>query len=288
MQLRRFDDAQQFSARAEPFLLAHEAEHNLPLGICSTLIQSPGYFQEPPYLALVEQAGEVVAVALRTPPYNLVLALIPAAALALIARDLARDPEQLPGVLGPTALSQAFAEIWQSLTGRAFQISLQERIYQLTAVQPIIGIPGHMRRATAADRDVLVRWIAAFNQEALGTDDRAEAERWVERLFTSPLREVYLWEDGAVVSLADYGGPTSHGIRIGPVYTPPEQRGKGYASACVAALSQLLLDSGRRFCFLFTDLANPTSNHIYQVIGYQPVCDISVWVSIPAGAPDAT
>jgi len=280
--LRRFDDAQQFYARAEPFLLAHEAEHNLPLGICSTLIQSPGYFEEPPYLALVEQADQVVVVALRTPPHNLVLSLIPAAALAdealaLIARDLAPDPEMLPGVLGPAALSQAFAETWQSLTGRTFHLSLRERIYQLTAVQPVTGVPGAMRRATEADHDLLVRWIGAFNTEAKGTDDHAEAERWVARLFTSPLREVYLWEDGKVVSLACYGGPTPHGMRIGPVYTPPEQRGKGYASACVAALSQMLLDGGRRFCFLFTDLANPTSNHIYQVIGYQPVCDVAVY-----------
>ena len=61
------------------------------------------------------------------------------------------------------------------------------------------------------------------------------------------------------------------------MYTPPEQRGHGYASAATAALSQLLLERGRRFCFLFTDLANPTSNHIYQTIGYQPVCDVDIY-----------
>jgi predicted GNAT family acetyltransferase len=80
--------------------------------------------------------------------------------------------------------------------------------------------------------------------------------------------------DDRPVSLAGYGGPTRHGIRIGPVYTPPAERRRGYASACVAALSQQLLDRGRRFCFLFTDLANPTSNHIYQQIGYRPVSDV--------------
>ena len=85
---------------------------------------------------------------------------------------------------------------------------------------------------------------------------------------------LYLWDDGRPVSLAGYSGPTPHGIRVGPVYTPPAQRGNGYASACVAALSQLLLDGGRAHCFLFTDLGNPTSNHIYQAIGYWPVCDV--------------
>ena len=74
------------------------------------------------------------------------------------------------------------------------------------------------------------------------------------------------------------GGPTPNGIRIGPVYTPPEFRGRGYASACVAAASQLQLDAGRRFCFLFADLSNPTSNHIYQEIGYEPVGDVDRYV----------
>lgn len=83
-----------------------------------------------------------------------------------------------------------------------------------------------------------------------------------------------MWDDGQPVSLAGYSGPTPHGIRVGPVYTPPAQRGKGYASACVAALSRLLLDGGRAYCFLFTDMGNPTSNPIYQAIGYRPVCDV--------------
>jgi uncharacterized protein len=67
--------------------------------------------------------------------------------------------------------------------------------------------------------------------------------------------------------------PTRNGITVNNVYTPPHQRKKGYASACVAALSQKQLDSGYKYCCLFTDLANPTSNQIYMDIGYQPVCD---------------
>ena len=82
-----------------------------------------------------------------------------------------------------------------------------------------------------------------------------------------------LWEDGEPVSVAGYGGPTPNGIRIAPVYTPPPLRGRGYGSAVTAALSSRLLASGRRFCFLYTDLANPTSNKIYVAIGYRRVCD---------------
>jgi predicted GNAT family acetyltransferase len=86
-----------------------------------------------------------------------------------------------------------------------------------------------------------------------------------------------LWEHDEPVSLAGYGGPTPSGIRIGPVYTPPELRGRGYATVLTAELSRLLLQGGRRFCFLFTDLANPTSNSIYQRIGYRPVADVNQW-----------
>ncbi len=90
-------------------------------------------------------------------------------------------------------------------------------------------------------------------------------------------RTLYLWEDGDVVSLAGIGSPTPHGVRVGPVYTPPDRRGRGYASALVAGISQAALDAGRTFCFLFTDLANPTSNHIYETIGYRPVRDVDMW-----------
>ena len=105
------------------------------------------------------------------------------------------------------------------------------------------------------------------------SDIEAMTDRWISRRG----RTLHLWEDGEVVSLAGVGSRTPNGVRIGPVYTPPEARNRGYASALVAAISQAELDAGRRFCFLFTDLANPTANHIYQAIGYEPVRDVDMW-----------
>jgi predicted GNAT family acetyltransferase len=282
MRLTRFGDVATFRARAEPFLLAHEAAHCLQLGILATLSEQPAEYPLPPYLALVEEGERVAAVALRTPPYNLVLSLLredapQAVALAVIAADLALLQPDLPGVLGPAPLSLAFAEAWQRRTGRAFQLGLRERIFELTAVRGVGGVSGRLRTATTADRDLLVTWVDAFFTEAAPEPGPFDAEAWVANLFASPLRGAYLWEDGGPVSLACSGGPTPNGMRVGPVYTPPERRGHGYASAATAALSQLLLKRGRRFCFLFTDLANPTSNHIYQAIGYQPVCDVNIY-----------
>ncbi|OGO56238.1 MAG: hypothetical protein A2Z32_12645 [Chloroflexi bacterium RBG_16_69_14] len=113
--------------------------------------------------------------------------------------------------------------------------------------------------------------------EAFGEADPDEVAAWTDRWLARRGRTLYLWDDDRVVSMTGVGGPTPNGIRIGPVYTPPAVRGRGYASALVAAVSQAELDAGRRFCFLFTDLANPTSNHIYQAIGYEPVRDVDAY-----------
>ena len=153
---------------------------------------------------------------------------------------------------------------------------MQQRIYALERVEPPPRPRGEARVATPDDRELLLRWWHAFVEEAIheGGPGAEHVERAVDHRLASPHAGVLLWEDdGAVVSLAGWGGPTPSGSRVGPVYTPPELRGHGYATALTAALSQRLLAAGRRFCFLYTDLANPTSNAIYERIGYRRVCD---------------
>lgn len=275
MQLRRFDKAIDFYERAETFLVAHEAHHNLILGLCATLIHDPWRYEQPPYLATVEEQGRVVAAALMTPPHRLTLSQMSSATpLTLIAEDVYRQGYVLPGVFGPADISMRFATLWQRLSGQRYRRGMRQRVYHLERVTPVEGVPGQLKRATEADRPLLVAWFAAFSQEVGEAHDTRATERSVDARLKGSASGLYLWHDRQPVSLAGYGGPTPHGIRVGPVYTPPEHRQKGYASACVAALSQRLLDEGRAYCFLFTDLANPTSNHIYQAIGYKPVCDM--------------
>lgn len=287
MQLQRFTDIGEFAARVEPYLLAHEATHCLMLGLLASLQRERSSDDELPYMALVEEPGEIVLVAMRTPPYNLILSLIapafeadPSQALTLIGRDVwTRYRDGLPGVIGPASISRLFAERWEQQAATTAHLLLHERVYELEMVIPVTNVPGSHRRITEADRDLMIRWLAEFAAEALGSVERLDAAEWVDTFYATPSRDGYLWEDGGVpVSLVAYGNPTAHGVRIGPVYTPPEQRGRGYASACVAILSQHLLESGRTFCFLFTDLANPTSNHIYQTVGYNPVNDMDVYI----------
>jgi predicted GNAT family acetyltransferase len=156
---------------------------------------------------------------------------------------------------------------------------LSERIYRVDASTLSVpkGVTGAMRAATVADREQLIAWWILFVDEALSDrpEERAGAERAVDARLHSKTSGIALFVvDDKPVSLAGFAGPTPHGIRIGPVYTPKALRGHGYASALTASLSKQLLDEGRKFCFLFTDLSNPTSNKIYTNIGYREVADV--------------
>lgn len=271
MQLHRFHSIQDFCNLAQDYLLQQEAEHNLLLGILHTLRKNPDHYLEPPYLAIVEADQRVLAVAIRTPPYKLVLSkALEIEALKLIAQDLQNYDQPISGVSGLVTEVTAFLQAWQVLTGQPYRRVMEMRIHQLTQVQPVAPARGHLRSATAADRPLLLDWFAAFISE-IGEVVSETPERMVDSGLEG--QSIYLWEDGIPVSWASGSQSLPAAARIGPVYTPLEYRRKGYATACVAALSQKLLDQGCDHCFLFTDLANPTSNHIYQQIGYHPVCD---------------
>ncbi len=247
------------------------------LGLCGNLLrQQPDV---PPYHAVVEHGGRVVAAALRTPPHNLILSHIGhPRALTLIAQDVYQQVQTLSGVIGTEA--KLFALIWEKITGQIPFLSGRQRIYQLERVNPVTGVSGHLRAATDNDRELLLLWFRGFYMATEDEDEptREDNERIADRFLKSPDAGMCVWEvDGQAVSMAGYASPTPNGIRISGVYTPPEHRRSGYASACVAALSQVLLRRGYRFCFLYTDLNNPTSNHIYQEIGYTSVCDVEVY-----------
>ena len=279
MELRRFADVEEFLARAERYLLEHEAEHNLILGLCAGLLHGDRP-ERPPYLAVVEDGAEVVLAAIRTPPYHNVLSRCAAPqALDLLLCDLSSSLGALSGVNGPAEIAGAFADRWRAATGGRVELSMAQRIYQLDQVVPALRAQGRLRRVGIGDRDLVVDWREDFQRAAMG-GSREDAEKAADLYLRADpeVRGLFLWEvEGRSVSMAGYTGATPHGVRIGAVYTPPPLRRRGYASAAVAALSQQLLDSGRRFCFLYTDLANPTSNHIYQEIGYRPVADSSLY-----------
>jgi len=279
VQLTRHEDAGDFLARAGDFLAAREAEHNLILGIGSRLQREPLLYGEPAYLVTVGDADRVVGVTMRTPPHNLILSEIDDEnAIPLLLEDARGVFGTLPGVVGPKAPAAEFAELWQETTGAQASVEIEQRCFRAEHVSVPQNVPGSLRSYEPRDREVAVRWMDAFVAEALHGPEPESSEAFVDHRNADPDAGLVLWEDaGEPVSMAGFGGRTPNGIRIGPVYTPPDLRGRGYASALTAELTQRLLDEGRRFCFLFTDLANPTSNTIYQRIGYRPVSDVDLW-----------
>jgi len=263
-----------FMDLAGDFLEAREAEHNLIFGICSNIEHDPNFFGGAPYLATVLHGDRVVGAAIRTPPWRLVLSVMdhPGAAHRLVD-DLAG--EALPGCVGPAMAAEHFAEGWTRVTGVPSRLNTHERAFQLVRVIPPRPATGEMIRSEPSHHALLAAWARAFHEEALDGDPDQDWDLMAERWIKGTGRTAWLWVDAdQVVSLTGVGGLTPHGIRVGPVYTPPALRGRGYASNLVARVSQMQLDAGRQFVFLFTDLANPTSNKIYQDIGYEPVIDV--------------
>jgi uncharacterized protein len=268
MQVRvaRHGDAEAFLRRARSWLTLTEAEHTLVLGIALHHDAS----DEPAYFATVEQDGAVVGCAVRTPPRNLVVTRMPPSSVAPVVYDVSACFDDLPGVVGPPAAAREFARQWCDLRGCTSDDAMQQRIYRLERVlPPAREAPGALRIATERDTALVTSWVACFAAEASTPLDNVAA-RVAARIAA---REMALWHDGQPRSLAGYAGRSPNGVRIGYVYTPPEWRGRGYASACTAALSRHALYNGAQFCCLYTDLANPTANAIYQRIGYEPVGD---------------
>jgi GNAT superfamily N-acetyltransferase len=273
MRVERVAGADEVQKRLGLLLASDEARHNLAFGILATARAHPDVYPELDGW-VVRDGSRLVGGALRTPPHNLVV-LQPAEDRALGALAVAIEDE-LPGVVAAVPEVDLFASAWAERHGLRAVTRFDQRIYVLRALVPPGPTPGAMRLANPRDRELALEWVRAFADEASDDDgvDAARIERSVDARIAGAEAGLALWEfDGRPVSLAGFGGPTPSGIRIGPVYTPPELRGRGYGTAVTAAASELLLERGYRFCFLYTDLANPTSNAIYRRIGYEPVCD---------------
>ncbi|HSU78966.1 MAG TPA: GNAT family N-acetyltransferase, partial [Candidatus Angelobacter sp.] len=198
-------------------------------------------------------------------------------AIPFAVDELINRGYSFPSVIGRADLSEAFAAHYSQKTDQSYSVEMSQRIYRLDRVIPPKKQDGHLRVVEEKDIQQVAKWILAFDQEAVGgtlTEERAldRAKRGASQ------RDLFVWElEGDLVAMAGASRATSNAITISLVYTPPQKRGKGFASNCVAALSQILLDQGYTYCTLYTDLMNSTSNKIYQQIGYEPVNDSMVY-----------
>lgn len=273
--LSRHSSAAEFLRVAEPSLAQDEVANNVTYGVALRLAAEPDRFDQTPYLATIQEDGGMICAALMTPPYRLTLYVetpLAPAAFDLLIDDLREGNWPVPGVTAEVAAARLFAERWQANTGESYHVEVQMRAFELRAVKWPSLPPGCLRQAAPEDAQMVWQWYCDFTQEAIPSDPMPTLPN-VQRSINGG--NVFLWDDGSPVCLVARGRRLPHGYSVGPVYTPPAQRGRGYASACTAAVSQAILDGGADFCTLFTDLANPTSNGIYQRIGYQPVCDFT-------------
>jgi hypothetical protein len=272
----RHPTAQSFLEHAQPWLMRAEIENNVMLGIALAIVRETVVPKELPYFVSVVENQEVVACALRIPPHKLIVSRTTVEAAKAIARDAFALYPALEGVIGPEPAAGTIAGVWSEITNNAVRVGTRQRIHVIHAVEPLqLSVAGVLRRAEESEVDRIIPWVAAFREEANPSEKSDPAE--VVRRYLG-YRGLFVWDDGGPVSLAAFGGKAPNGVRVSLVYTPPELRRRGYATAAVAALTRLLLDEGNRYCCLYTDLANPTSNRIYRQIGYRPLCDVNDYV----------
>ena len=260
-----------FARIALPYLAKREALNNLQLGVLDGV--ATGRYEDAVLVAADDPNGDLAALLIRTPPHPL---LLPAgcrddARTFLLAWWLEHHPD-LTGMVGPLPETGAAARWWEAHTGRRLELRLHEGVYRLRRVRPAPRAAGRLRLAEPRDREHVSHWLGAFEEEAFG-ERRSDPEALWWSFQAGGTRRLHVWEDasGALVCIAGRAGRTPNGARIGPVYTPPALRGRGYAEALVAAAAQRELDEGARMCFLYTDLSNGTSNALYERVGFERI-----------------
>ncbi|MFF4213347.1 GNAT family N-acetyltransferase [Streptomyces sp. NPDC001796] len=274
------DDLEEFLDRAGAFLWSEPALHTVQLTVTDRL-RAEGrtvFGEEAPYYGrCVDGDGTVRATVFQTPPYPLNLTPLTAEAADALAARLVQDGRAVPSVMGPAQAAAAFVAAWERRTGAPARLAQRQRLYRLsTLTPPDPAPPGRARVATADDHELVARWYAGFSAD-VDENPGPNPDRWAR----SRLAEggVTLWEtpDGTPRAMASVTPEVAGQVRVATVYTPAPFRGRGYAGGATAAVSRAALDAGAKEVLLFTDLANPTSNGLYQRLGYRPVADFAVY-----------
>jgi predicted GNAT family acetyltransferase len=278
-ELREYSDPKAFCDATMGDLVRREAECCAQIGLINRMVRD-GYSpisddeMDRPILWTIHAGGEVEVVVVQTLKKRMIVTRGSAEAMAFLAGEMVS--RQWPGssFVGVTPSVELLADRYATLTRRTRTLAIRLRVFQLDRVIRPLPAPGKMRLGEPADRKLLAHSIEAFERDI---GDHSLEDPYVRAGRMIDDRRIFFWVNPEPVAMAAWAGPTPNGIRVNFVYTPDEFRGRGYASNLVATLSQHLLDQGRKFCFLFTDQANPTSNRIYQKIGYRAVSDSERW-----------
>jgi predicted GNAT family acetyltransferase len=271
MRITQLPRAGDFLGVVREWLERRETANNLILSVIDAIAKHPERYTVLPYLAVVQEDASIVTAVLMTPPEKLLLVHSESlAAFPLIAKDLLEKTYKVPAVLGPPRSVDAFTSIWCAQARARVGEGIWQRVYEIRELKAAERKDGRLRLAEMSELETLSRWCEEFVADSAG-DTRSGRDVCLRAIQD---RRLFVWETNSrVVTMASYSGQTEKGARISLVYTPTRFRRNGYASACVAELTRLLFKRGFQYCSLITDLANATSNHIYQEIGYLPVTD---------------
>jgi len=261
----------QFLTAAEPLLRSDPFSTNVIAVVAARIAAGDEPDSEHHLWATIgDGEGHIVGAAMHTPPHHLFVSRMPAAAAQSLAHAVADAGRDLPGVNGAVEATGPLAETWATRTGRTSTLITAMRMYRLGQLAWPYGIAGEAVAAvTPRDVELVASWLAAFHEEAQPHAPVWDWHALAERRVASG--HVRLWRDeDTVVSLAGVSAPAAGVARVGPVYTPPAYRRRGYGAAVTATATAAALSAGAEHVVLYTDLANPTSNSIYQRIGYKP------------------
>lgn len=277
MEIKYHKDATDFLASTGKYLAQDEARYGNLLGMAKAAIRHSELLHIETLWCSVCTRNKINAVALSIIDRMVMMECI-SGDRKVIAEKLVEMVEEnfqnISGVAGEKLLVDIFSEKLCQSQKMKIKHSMEQKLFRFDTVNDVPISPGKFRPATMADKELFLKWQHAFH-----VDVRGEASTGWEARILPALEQgwVFFWElGGKPVSMATKARPTDKGMTVIGVYTPPELRGKGYATSCVAELSRNILRSGKEFCILYTDLANPTSNSIYKKIGYKEVGD-SVW-----------
>ncbi|WP_214785331.1 GNAT family N-acetyltransferase [Exiguobacterium sp. s183] len=279
MEWIEWKDPNHFADRVMDALLKEEAKNSLMIGVLNNVIQG---VYEAFHQFTVEENGKLLAILQVTPPHPLHYIVVDSEQVeklpAFIIPHLLENEIPFTEVVSERAQAERFGKAWQEITSGTSEMFMSQGLYRLDEVEDIEMAKGHMRKATTADQAQLEAWYSAFEAESgLRSSPPEKVTKAVQTMLDR--EEAVFWEvDEQVVSCAKRARPTENGITVSFVYTSPDARGRGYARSLVADLSRQLLET-KSFCVLYTDLTNPTSNKIYQEVGYEQIMD-SAWVRL--------
>lgn len=273
-----------FLASVRDWLSRDPVGHNVLMTVMQSRVDGIEPVEDGILLARILDGSSLAGVAVRTPPHPLLVSAMPPPAVAALAAYLLADAPSITAFNGTAEVARSLAESVAAARGGAVSQVIGLGRFRLTTVIPPRPVSGAARQASSDDADVVLRWANAFHEDA-GEPVHPSADKIRARI---GLGHFWLWEDGGEpVSMVNRSDPAGGVARVNMVYTPKALRGRGYASALTAHVTQSILDEGL-VASLYTDLANPTSNKIYQAIGYEKVDEAGIWTVTIPGDPSGT